>query len=173
MDAFRRSPRAASSCSSAPMAARSAGSPCRSWRRTAGSWSSPTSSTAPIASSRSTEIVARPPVFVLTAEDPRVSHRAHEAMRIALGVVAGDNDVSIVLAGPGVHLLDEDTDELVDGDDVAKVRTSLRKLGVPFHVEATSLPSDSSWNPDAHPVTPIGAEGIAALAARASRFIVF
>jgi hypothetical protein len=112
-------------------------------------------------------------VLVLISEDPRASHRAHEAMRIALGVVAGENDVSIVLAGPSVHLLDEDTDELVDGDDVAKVRTSLRKLGVPFHVEAASLPSDPSWNADAHPVAPIDAAGIAALAARASRFIVF
>ena len=112
-------------------------------------------------------------MLVLISEDPRASHRAHEAMRIALGVTAGENDVSIVLAGPGVHLLDEDTDDLVDGDDVAKVRASLRKLGVPFHVEATSLPSDPSWNADAHPVTPIDAAGIAALAAHASRFIVF
>jgi len=112
-------------------------------------------------------------VLVLISEDPRASHRANEAMRIALGVVAGENDVSIVLAGAAVHLLDEDTDELVDGDDIAKVRSALRKLGVAFHVETASLPSDPSWNTDAHPVTPTDAEGIAALAARASRFIVF
>ena len=117
--------------------------------------------------------MARQPVLVLISEDPRVSHRANEAMRIALGVVAGENEVSIVLAGPAAHLLDEDTDELVDGDDIAKVRTSLRKLGIPFHVEAASVPTDASWNADAHPVTPIDAGGIAALATRASRFIVF
>ena len=117
--------------------------------------------------------MARQPVLVLISEDPRVSHRANEAMRIALGVVAGENEVSIVLAGAGVHLLDEDTDELVDGDDIAKVRASLRKLGIPFHVETTSVPPDASWNADAHPVTPIDTEGIAALATRASRFIVF
>jgi hypothetical protein len=112
-------------------------------------------------------------VLVLISEDPRASHRANEAMRIALGVVAGENEVSIVLAGPATHLLDEDTDELVDGDDIAKVRASLRKLGIPFHVEAGSVPPEASWNADAHPVTPIDAEGIAALATRASRFIVF
>ncbi len=112
-------------------------------------------------------------MLVLISEDPRASHRANEAMRIALGVVAGENEVSIVLAGPATHLLDEDTDELVDGDDIAKVRASLRKLGIPFHVEATSVPPDASWNADAHPVTPVDAEGIAALATRASRFIVF
>jgi predicted peroxiredoxin len=112
-------------------------------------------------------------VLVLISEDPRASHRANEAMRIALGVVAGENDVSIVLAGAAVHLLDEDTDDLVDGDDIGKVRASLRKLGVSFRVEAASAPSDARWNADVHPVTPIDAAGIAALAARASRFIVF
>ena len=112
-------------------------------------------------------------MLVLISEDPRASHRANEAMRIALGVVAGENEVSIVLAGPATHLLDEDTDELVDGDDIAKIRASLRKLRIPFHVEAASVPPDASWNADAHPVTPIDTEGIAALAARASRFIVF
>lgn len=117
--------------------------------------------------------MARQPVLVLISEDPRVSHRANEAMRIALGVVAGENEVSIVLAGPAAHLLDEDTDDLVDGDDIAKVRASLRKLGIPFHVEAASVPSDPSWNAEEHPVTPIDTEGIAALATRASRFIVF
>ena len=112
-------------------------------------------------------------MLVLISEDPRASHRANEAMRIALGVVAGENEVSIVLTGAGAHLLDEDTDELVDGDDIAKVRASLRRLGIPFHGETTSVPIDASWNADAHPVTPIDTEEIAALATRASRFIVF
>ena len=112
-------------------------------------------------------------MLVVISEDPRASHRANEAMRIALGVVAGENEVNIVLAGAGTHLLDEDTDDLVDGDDIAKFRASLRKLGVAFHVEASSLPDDPSWNADGHPVVPIGAEGIAALAAKASRFIIF
>jgi predicted peroxiredoxin len=117
--------------------------------------------------------VAREPVLIVISEDPRASHRANEAMRIALGIVAGENDVTIVLAGAGAHLLDEDTDDLVDGDDIAKFRASLKKLGVPFHVEASSQPGDPRWNADGHPVVPIGTEGIAALAANASRFIIF
>lgn len=112
-------------------------------------------------------------VLVLISEDPRVSHRANEAMRIALGVVAGENDVTIVLSGQAVHLLDENTDELVDGDEIARYRASLKKLGVPFHVEESSLPKDPGWNAEGHPVVPIGADGIAALASRASRFLVF
>lgn len=113
------------------------------------------------------------PVLVLISEDPRVSHRANEAMRIALGIVAGENEVTIVLTGPAVHLLDDDTDDLVDGDDVAKYRATLKKLGIPFHVEDTALVGGADWNSDGHPVVPISGADIAALVPRASRFIVF
>lgn len=115
----------------------------------------------------------RQPVLVIISEDPRASHRANEAMRIALGVVAGENPVRIVLTGPAVHLLDEDTDDLVDGDDIAKFRAALKKLGVPFHVEAAALPEGAGWNAEDHPVVPVSPEEIAALVPAASRFIVF
>src|SRR5262245_66521335 len=100
----------------------------------------------------------RQPVLVVISEDPRVSHRANEAMRIALGVVAGENPVHVVLSGPAVHLLDEDTDDLVDGDDIAKFRAALKKLGIPFQVEATALHSGADWNVEGHRVVPIYAE---------------
>jgi hypothetical protein len=118
-------------------------------------------------------VAERQPTLVVISEDPRVSHRANEAMRIALGVVAGENEVHIVLAGPAVHLLDEDTDDLVDGDDIAKYRASLKKLGIPFHIERSALPSDPEWNADGHPVVSITTDAIAALVSGASRFIVF
>ena len=118
-------------------------------------------------------MAVRQPVLVLISEDPRVSHRANEAMRIALGIVAGETPVDIVLAGPAVHLLDEDTDDLVDGDDIAKFRAALKKLAVPFHVEEGAPPTDKSWNADGHPVAPITPDGIAALVAKAKRFVVF
>lgn len=101
-----------------------------------------------------------------------MSHRANEAMRIALGVVAGENEVAVVLSGPAAHLLDADTDDLVDGDDIAKFRAALKKLGIVFHVEAAA-PTDPDWNADGHPVATIDADGVAALAARASRYLVF
>jgi len=112
-------------------------------------------------------------VLVVISEDPRLSHRANEAMRIALGVVAGENEVEVVLSGPAVHLLDADTDDLVDGDDIAKFRAALKKLGIVFHVESGAAPADPDWNADGHPVAPIDAGGVAALAARASRYLVF
>ncbi len=112
------------------------------------------------------------PTLVLISEDPRVSHRANEAMRIALGVVAGDNEVLVVLSGPAVHLLDEDTDDLVDGDDIAKFRASLKNLGVPFHVEG-DLPARPDWNTEGHSVIPVSRSEIAALVPKATRFLVF
>ncbi|MEX2221451.1 MAG: DsrE family protein [Candidatus Rokuibacteriota bacterium] len=111
------------------------------------------------------------PTLVLISEDPRVSHRANEAMRIALGIVAGENEVRIVLTGPAVHLLDDDTDDLVDGDDIAKFRASLKKLGVPFHVEGAHPAAD--WNGEGHPVVPATAADVAAMVSRATRFLVF
>jgi hypothetical protein len=118
-------------------------------------------------------VADRQPVLVLISEDPRASHRANEAMRIALGIVAGETPVDIVLTGPAIHLLDEDTDDLVDGDDIAKFRSALKKLGVPFQVEEGARPTGPSWNADRHPVAPITLDGIAALVAKATRFLMF
>ena len=115
----------------------------------------------------------RQPVLVIVSEDPRVSHRANEGIRIALGVVAGENPVQVVLSGPAVHLLDEDTDDLVDGDDIAKFRANLKSLGVPFHVEKDALPVDPTWNTDGHAVLPVTREEIAGLVQRGRRFLVF
>ena len=112
------------------------------------------------------------PTLVLISEDPRVSHRANEAMRIALGIVAGENEVRVVLTGPAVHLLDDDTDDLVDGDDIAKFRAALRNLGVAFHVEGGS-PARPGWNGDGHPVVPVSPAEVAAMLPRTTRFLVF
>ena len=118
-------------------------------------------------------MAASPPVIVLISTDPRASHRANEAMRIGLGIVAGENEVTFVLLGPGAHLLDEDTDELVDGDDVARFRANLKALGVPFHVEVDAIPPDASWNADAHPVVRVSRDEAAGLVRNGRRVLVF
>lgn len=113
------------------------------------------------------------PVVVVISCDPRTSHRAFEAMRIGVGIVAGENEVTFVLRGPAAHLLDGDTDELVDGDDVAKFRASLRTLGIPFHIDASAIPADSEWNEDGHEVVAVTLEQIAALLRGARRSLIF
>ena len=113
------------------------------------------------------------PVLVLISSDPRHSGRAFEAMRIGVGVVAGENAVTFVLTGPAAHLLDADTDDLVDGDDIAKFRENLKRLGVPFHVEVGSVPSDPDWNADGHPVVRVSRDEITNLVRRGRRFLMF
>ncbi|HSE93713.1 MAG TPA: DsrE family protein [Methylomirabilota bacterium] len=114
------------------------------------------------------------PVLVVISTDPRSSHRAFEALRIGVGIVAGENEVTFVLADGAVHLLDDDTDALVDGDDIAKFRATLRTMDVPFHVEASAVPpSDAEWNVEHHPVVTVSRDEIAALARRARRALVF
>ena len=94
-------------------------------------------------------------------------------MRIGIGIVAGENQVTFVLTGPAVHLLDADTDELVDGDDIAKFRQSLRGLGVPFHVETSSIPGDAGWNEDGLVVIPVTRAQIARILRGARRSLIF
>lgn len=113
------------------------------------------------------------PVLVLISADPRASGRAFEAMRIGVGIVAGENQVTFVLTGPAIHLLDGDTDDLIDGDDVAKFRANLRALGIPFHVEADAVPDDRDWNADGHPLVPVTREQIADLVRAGRRALVF
>jgi hypothetical protein len=118
-------------------------------------------------------VAGEPPVVVVISADPRVSHRANEAMRIGLGVVAGENEVVVVLRGPAVHLLDEDTDDLVDGDEIAKFRASLRSLGVPFHVDAAAAPEGAGWNAEGHTIRRVTSGEIADVVRAARRVLVF
>jgi hypothetical protein len=113
-----------------------------------------------------------PPVLVLISADPRASHRANEAMRIGLGILSGENEVTFVLSGPAVHLLDDDTDDLVDGDDIAKFRSNIRSLGIPFHVEGPR-PAGTEWNADGHPVIDVSAAQVAELVRASRRVLVF
>jgi hypothetical protein len=113
------------------------------------------------------------PVLVLISVDPRTSHRANEAMRIALGIVSGENEVTIVLTGPAVHLLHAETDDLIDGDDIAKFRANLRAVGVPFHVEASAMPADPDWNAERHEIVPVTLDQIAERVRGSRRVLVF
>ncbi len=112
-------------------------------------------------------------VLVLISADPETSHRANEAIRIALGIIAGENDVTIVLLGPAAKIFHPDVEDYVDGEDILKHVTTLKKLGQAFHVAREAIPANGAWNASGPPVIPITREGLAALVAQSDRVLVF
>jgi hypothetical protein len=113
------------------------------------------------------------PVLVVVSVDPETSHRANEAVRIALGIIAGENAVVIALLGAGAKVLDADVEDYVDGEDLVKHLGTLRKLGQPFHVERTAIGSDGGWNPLGLEVVPIDRADLAGLLAGSRRALLF
>jgi hypothetical protein len=116
---------------------------------------------------------AESPVLVVVSVDPERSHRANEAVRIALGILAGENAVTIALLGPGAKVLDADVEDYVDGEDLLRHLGTLKKLGQAFHVERRAIPQDSGWNPLGLPVVPIDRSELAVLFAGSRRALVF
>jgi hypothetical protein len=75
-------------------------------------------------------------VAVVIAEDPTRTHRPVEALRIALGLCAGEHETTIVLLGRAPLLLTDETDDVIDMDILEKYRPSLAQLEIPFIVES-------------------------------------
>lgn len=77
-------------------------------------------------------------VAVVIQEDPRKTHRPVEALRIALGLTAGTHATTVVLLGDAVHLLSEDTDDIVDAEILEKYLPSIEQLQIPFVLPTTT-----------------------------------
>ncbi len=82
-------------------------------------------------------------VAVVIADDPTKTHRPVEALRIALGLCAGDHETTIVLLGRAPLLLTDDIEDVVDVDILEKYRPSLAQLGVPFVLESGGATTDA------------------------------
>ena len=74
-------------------------------------------------------------IAVVISEDPCVTARPVEALRIALGLCAGDHETTVVLLGRAPILLMNDTEEIVDVDILEKYLPSFKHLSVAFIVE--------------------------------------
>lgn len=75
-------------------------------------------------------------IAVVIREDPRQTHRPVEALRIALGLVAGTHDTTVVLLNDAVRLLSEDLDDVIDMDILEKYLPSIEHLQIPFILQA-------------------------------------
>jgi hypothetical protein len=77
-------------------------------------------------------------VAVVIRANPAKTHRAVEALRIALGLSAGEHSVTVFLLGQAPLLLTRDLDHVIDADILEKYLPSLQQLSVPFVVAAGS-----------------------------------
>ena len=75
-------------------------------------------------------------IAVVIREDPRKTHRPVEALRIALGLVAGTHDTTVVLLNNAVRLLSEDLDDVIDMDILEKYLPSIEQLEIPFILQS-------------------------------------
>ena len=109
-------------------------------------------------------------IAVVISEDPCVTARPVEALRIALGLCAGDHETTVVLLGRSSLLLREDTEEIVDVDILEKYLPSFKQLSVPFIVEPGTTMDD--WSDD-FSVTTRTADDIRELIRTVDRSLVF
>ena len=112
-------------------------------------------------------------VLVVVSVDPEASHRANEAIRIALGILAGENQVTLVLLGPAAKVLSPEVEDYVDGEDTLRHVATLKKLGQAFHVERDAIPAGPEWNAGGPQVLPISRDDLATLVAGSDRVLVF
>jgi hypothetical protein len=110
---------------------------------------------------------------VLISVDPEASHRANEAVRIALGLVAGENVVRLALRGPAAKILSPAAEACVDGDEIVRHVATLKRLGQTFYVDRGAIPAEQGWNPLGVRVVPIGPAEVARLVAESRRVLVF
>jgi len=77
-----------------------------------------------------------PTTLVVIQIDPTKSHRAVEALRIALGLGSHNEgqDISVILCGRAPLLLADDTSDIVDADTLEKHLPVFVEWGTPFFI---------------------------------------
>jgi len=75
-------------------------------------------------------------IAVVIQEDPRKTHRPVEALRIALGLVAGSHHTTVILLGESFRLLTDDIDDVIDVDILEKYLPSIIQLQIPFILQS-------------------------------------
>ena len=109
-------------------------------------------------------------IAVVISEDPFLTARPVEALRIALGLCAGDHETTVVLLGLSSRLLMRDTEEIVDVDILEKYLPSFKQLSIPFIVEPET--AMDAWSDDFF-VTTQTADEIRKLVRTVDRSLVF
>ena len=109
-------------------------------------------------------------IAVVISEDPFVTARPVEALRIALGLCAGDHETTIVLLGRAPFLFIQDREEIIDADILEKYLPSFKHLSVSFVIESGTVMDALS---DDFPLTPRTSDEIRHLVRSAERNLIF
>ena len=125
-------------------------------------------------------------IVLIIREDPRTSARPVaalypafkasrlrpvEALRIALGLAAGENPITVILMGQAVQLLAEETDDIVDIEILEKYLPSFEHLQIPFLLVFPSGPAPELQ--EGFAVTVGSSESARQAMAAADRVLVF
>jgi hypothetical protein len=112
-------------------------------------------------------------VLVLIQSDPMKSHRAVEALRIALGLGSHNEgqDLRIILSGRAAYLLADDTGNIVDAEILEKHLPVFIEWGTEFHI-GPDAEKPSRWLPGCL-IKPAIRDDVAALITAADRVLVF
>jgi hypothetical protein len=109
-------------------------------------------------------------IAVVISEDPFMTARPVEALRIALGLCAGAHETTVVLLGRAHFLLMENIENILDVDILEKYLPSFKHLSVPFIVEpGTAM---DAWSDD-FSVTTRTVDEIRQLVQAADRSLIF
>ena len=110
-------------------------------------------------------------LVVLIRDDPSITHRASEALRIALGLSTGPNPISIILLGKARHLVSEDAYDLPEGEILEKHLPVIKNLEIPILVP---LGSREEFSLDEEfTIQESSSSQIASLLAQADRVLTF
>lgn len=110
-------------------------------------------------------------LIVLIGEDPNKTHRASEAIRIALGLSTGPNPVSIILLENARLLISEEAYDLPDGEILEKHLPVLQSLEIPIIIPNGSretFPIDEEFT-----IQELSSSQIASLLTEADRVLTF
>ena len=110
-------------------------------------------------------------LVILIREDPTITHRASEAIRIALGLSTGPNPVTIVLLENARQLIADDAYDLPDGEILEKHLPVIKNLELPIVVpigSKTAFLLDQEFN-----IQESSSSQIATLISQADRVLTF
>ncbi len=110
-------------------------------------------------------------LVVLIRDDPTTSHRASEAIRIALGLSTGPNPISIILLNNARQLVTDDAYDLPDGEVLEKHLPVIKNLEIPIFLPLGSR--DSFPIDDEFTIQESSSSQMATLLQQADRVLAF